>query len=136
VPGDTIAYSIVVTNAGPNRAMLATFTNPVPTGLTQASWFCTAITNANCDQHGIGTGGIDVRPIMEPGAVLEFTFIATVDAQAGAFIVNTASITPPDGMGDSAPADNTATDTNAVLTEGLFSDGFENGGATLMEVLR
>jgi hypothetical protein len=72
-----------------------------------------------------GTGGIDQLVDLPVGGVLRYAFTARVTAALGATVTNTVTISPPAGVLETDGADNTASDMNMVVPDGLFSNGFE-----------
>ena len=60
VPGQTLVYTIVVTNNGPDAATGATLTATAPPGLTFGTWTCVASSGSSCVASGSGQSG-DVR---------------------------------------------------------------------------
>lgn len=122
--GSSPTWELVVANAGPSTANGARVVFAVPAGLSGAAWTCTPAAPATCPAAS-GSGGIDVLATLPPGASLRFRLTATVSAPIGASIVATASVTAPVGVVDPDPSDNTATDTDPVVPEQVFEDGFE-----------
>jgi uncharacterized repeat protein (TIGR01451 family) len=133
VAGATTVYAIVVANAGPNAVDGAVLTDLLPAALIDASWTCVpSSSTATCPSPGAGTGNL-IQPItLGVGQFLRFDLIAEVDAGAGAFVSNTASVSVPAGTTALDPADDSATDTDAIVPSGMFGDGFES--TTLLSV--
>jgi len=114
IPGGTLTYTIVATNAGPDVADAAMFEN-VPTGTTfqsisaDPSWSCPTLPPVG------GTGAIECdNSNFVPGSAT-FTLVVTVDnaAQPGDTISNTAEVgaeVPPDPN----PENNVDTEDTAV----------------------
>ncbi|WP_192203283.1 DUF11 domain-containing protein [Pseudoxanthomonas sp. PXM03] len=146
-PGSTTTYTLVVTNNTINYADMASLFDPATTGLTKTAVACTATTaGAVCPSAGDVTvaalesaGGILI-PTLPPNSTMTFTVTATVAAGVSP-VTNTATIRVPDGYVDATPANNTATDTDASVTQltvrkisigGVDSFGFSgsNGVAT------
>jgi hypothetical protein len=109
VPGqdNTVVYTILVTNDGPDPAVNQTVTDndltSIP-GLVSDSWTGT--------DGSSGTGNIsDTIASLAPGASVTYTVTAVIHpaASATASFSNTASVTLSNG--DTTPADNTSTDT-------------------------
>ncbi|UBB15763.1 DUF6923 family protein [Comamonas odontotermitis] len=116
-PGTDVTYTIQVTNNGPFAAQSAKIVDALPSGITTASWSCTASNGGTCTASG--TGGISDTIDLPKGAVAIYTLtmsvpsgltgnlanIATVafgDASTGASVINT----------DPVPNNNSATDTD------------------------
>jgi len=116
VPGQTVTYAIVVTNAGPSAAAGATVADAPPAGLTAVSWTCAASAGSACPASG--SGAIAHTVDLASGGVLTYALQATVAAAAPGTIVNTASAAPPAGVVDPNPSNDTATDTDAVVAPG------------------
>ncbi len=114
-------WFIDVANVGAADIAGATLSDPVPTGVTVATWTCTAFGGAVCANPS-GSGGISENVDLPAGASLMYEFTATVTAVEGDSVSNTATITLAAGQTDINPADNSATDTDPV---GLFADDFE-----------
>ena len=114
-------WFIDVANVGAADIAGATLSDPVPTGVTGATWTCTAFGGAVCANPS-GSGGISENVDLPAGASLLYEFTATVTATEPGSVSNTATITLAAGQTDANPADNSATDTDPV---GLFIDGFE-----------
>ncbi|NKI34838.1 DUF11 domain-containing protein, partial [Wenzhouxiangella sp. XN79A] len=114
-------WLIDVANVGAADIAGATLSDPVPTGVTGATWTCTAFGGAVCTNPS-GSGGISENVDLPAGASLVYEFTATVTATEPGSVSNTATITLAAGQTDINPADNSATDTDPV---GLFIDGFE-----------
>ena len=123
--GSSPTWDLVVANAGPSSAEGARIVFAVPVGLSNASWTCTPTAPATCPVAG-GSGGIELLATLPASGSLRFRLTATVTAAIGASIVATASVTAPVGVVDPDPADNTATDTDPVVAEQVFEDGFES----------
>jgi len=124
IPGSFSEYGILVANAGLLPVEDARLQHPLPEGLSNAVWTCTPVQGASCPAAS-GTGGIDALVDLPANSVLRYVFSAEVIAGTGASIVSTATITTPVGTTESDPADNQATDTNSVVPDGLFGNGFE-----------
>ena len=114
-------YTIVVTNAGPNAADGAIFKDPVATGLTKSTIACSATggavcpTTANLTIANIESSNGLAIPTLPNGGVVTFTVKANVTATSGN-VSNVATITAPSGTTDPVSTNNSATDTDSVLT--------------------
>ncbi len=113
--GGVTAYRITVLNPGPSAADGTTLTDPGAAGLSKLSVSCSASGGAICP-GGLSTAtfqaGVQI-PTLPPGGSVAFELNAQVTAGSGS-VVNTASITPPPALNDPNPANNTASDTDAV----------------------
>src|SRR4029079_12550823 len=76
-------------------------------------WSCTATAPASCGTPS-GTGNIDALVSLPAGSHVSFTVAGTVPAGTTGTLLNSATVTPPLGVTDPVPGDNTGTDTNPV----------------------
>ena len=110
VPGLTLTYTIVVTNAGPSNVTNARVQDVLPAPLGAFTWTCTS--GAGTCGTASGTGNIDALVSLPSGATATFTVTGPVPAGLTGPMVNTATVMPPVGVTDPVPGDNSATDTN------------------------
>jgi uncharacterized repeat protein (TIGR01451 family) len=121
--GDSVTYTIVVTNSGPSTATNVTVTDTLPTGMTFQS-ASTGFTNA----AGVVTGNI---ASIASGQSATVTVTATVnnDAPNGANLTNTVSVA---AAGETTTSNNTGTASATVLstaniTGSVYNDLNGNG---------
>ena len=127
VPGTSTVYAIVVSNVGNFEFTGARLTDTLPAALTGAMWMCNqAVSTATCPEPTTGTGNIDLGFGLRIGTFLRYDLMATLASGAAGFVDNTVSITAPAGTIDTTPADNSATDSDAIVGSGIFKDGFED----------
>ena len=110
-PGQSLEYTIVVTNAGPSPVTGATVADTLPADLGSASWTCAASVGSACGTPS-GTGDINALVDLLSGGTATFTLTATTSPTALGSISNTTTVTVPVGLGDPDPANNSATDTD------------------------
>ncbi|HEY9234321.1 MULTISPECIES: isopeptide-forming domain-containing fimbrial protein [Phenylobacterium] len=139
LPGTTATYSIVVRNNGPFGVQGALVNDPLPTGITAATWTCGAATGGGVCGTASGSGAIVNRSVNLPaGATVTFTMKLQIPAGRTGVLTNTATVTPPATALDSNMANNTATDSDAfvtvakqLLSESGSIDGFAEPGENL-----
>ena len=78
--------------------------------ITGANWTCAGAGGGTCPPSG--SGNINVGVNLPVGASVTFTLTGTVAPTATGNLVNTATVTPPAGIVDPNPGNNTATDTD------------------------
>ncbi|WP_407353714.1 hypothetical protein [Luteimonas sp. R10] len=115
-PGGTVIYEIVVTNNGPVAVLSAQVSDPLPDGITDASWTCADDGSGSACGAASGTGAIATTADLPAGASVTYTLTMTVPIGFGGDLVNTATVDVPAGMTDADPANNTASDTNTEFT--------------------
>ena len=108
-PGSTLTYTMVVTNNGPVNVAGASFIDTIPS-LTGVTWTCAVTGTGSCSAaSGSGTNillDLDLNNAAYATIIATGTLPNTTPQQ----LINTATITPPNNITDSNPADNTATD--------------------------
>lgn len=124
LPGGTTTYTITVTNVGPAEAVDATVTDTFPAAITGVTWTCAASGGGVCTPNG--TGNINDTVTVPPFGTLVYSAVATVDAAATGYVVNTATVDPAMGVTDLDLTNNESTDFNALEVP-LFCDDFEDG---------
>ena len=106
---DALTYTLVVENYGPSNATNAKVVDAFPASLTGISWSCAATgTGASCTASG--TGSIIDTVNVPVGTSLTYTVSAKVDPTASTYVLNNASVYPPDAMLDTNLANNSASD--------------------------
>jgi uncharacterized repeat protein (TIGR01451 family) len=110
-PGAAIAYTVVVTNAGPSIATNVSVVDTLPSGVTSTSWQCTAGAGSSCTANS-GSGNINTTVNITVNGAVTFTLNGTVLASATGQLVNTAVITTP---ADTTPGNNTSTVTTTLV---------------------
>ncbi len=121
--GDTVTYTVVVTNSGPSTATNVTVTDTLPTGMTFQS-ASTGFTN----NAGVVTGNI-ASIASGQSATITITARVNNDAPNGANLTNTVTVTAP---GEATTNNNTGTATATVLSTAniigsVFNDLNGNG---------
>ncbi|MFM8414259.1 MAG: FG-GAP-like repeat-containing protein, partial [Planctomycetota bacterium] len=109
VPGRSVTYTITVSNAGPSAVSGARVRDVLPGIVTTASWTAAFTGGAGATS---GSGGIDELIDLAPGGSAVYTLVAITSSTAGTSLVNTATVTPPDGGIDPNPGNETSTDVN------------------------
>ncbi len=110
VPGSTITYTIVASNAGPNDAPGATVTDTLAAGVVFANWTCAGAGGGTCTANG--TGSITDTVNLPVGGSVTYTLSAYISGSATGTFSNTASVTSP--YGDPDLTNNSATDTDTL----------------------
>jgi len=95
--GGTVTYTLIVTNISASGADGTTVSDPIPTGLTNYRWTCSASGGAVCPAAS-GRGALNQTIAIFPGnSAVTYQIVARVSATPPATITNTASSTPPGG---------------------------------------
>ncbi|MBL8299634.1 MAG: DUF11 domain-containing protein, partial [Rhodanobacteraceae bacterium] len=111
--GATLTYTIVASNAGSTTVNGATVSDTPGSDLTCGTWTCVGAGGGTCTAGG--SGAISDSVNLPAGGSVTYTqqcTVATVSAAAN--VSNTANVTLPTGFIDTAPANNTATDTDTL----------------------
>lgn len=119
IGGAATVYVVEVENRGP-LAVTARVRDPIPTGLSNFRWTCTAQNGAQC--AATGTGALDENVLMPVGGLARFVLTADAQRDPEVTVVQEARVDPPTGVDDPNPANNVARDIDPI---GLFGDGFE-----------
>ena len=117
VPGTDVTYTVVATNAGPSAVTGTTISVPPPAVLTGLMWTCAGSGGAVCPNNS-GSGPIAELADLPPGGTLTYTVTGDIDADATGNLSVPAGITTPVGVVDPTPADNDATDVDALTPTG------------------
>ena len=128
-PGVGLTYTIVVANAGPSNVVGATVVDTFAAALGTPSW--TATGTAGTVFSVSGSGSLSQTVSIPVGGSLTYTVaVAQVDPAKTGDLVNTATIAVPDGVADSTPGNNTATDTDTTDLRSNLSISKTDGAAT------
>ncbi len=131
LPGRPTTYTVQVLNDGWSPSGAVQIVDDVPDVLTNSTWTCASTPVGLCPN---ASGGPDINETTGPlpvAAMLEYTVTATPSGSPPEFISNTVTAAGA-GAIDSVTANNTATDIDPVVTEGIFIDGFEDLGKALL----
>ena len=111
VPGTSISYTIVVTNAGPSAATNVLVADTFPASLTGVTW--TSVGSAGVmGNDASGSGNInDTVSFIPVGGTITYTVNATIAPTATGTLSNTATVS---GADDTNPSNNSSTDTTAL----------------------
>ncbi|MEK7833659.1 MAG: DUF11 domain-containing protein, partial [Acidobacteriota bacterium] len=114
--GTQVSYTINVVNNGPSAVTGAAVVDTLPAKLTNATWVCLASASSSCGAT-TGTGNINTTVTLANGGNATFTVTATVAADALGTLTNTATVTNPSGSTDPASGNNSASDTDTVISQ-------------------
>ena len=112
-PGESVTYIVTVTNNGPIDVAGATVSDLFPSDLTNIT-YSSVSTGTVTGNTTDGTGDITDTVNMTSGSTITYTINATISPDATGTITNTASVTAPDGVTDSNPENNSATDVDTL----------------------
>ncbi len=127
-PGTPMTYTIFASNAGPSIALGATVVDPVPAGITGATWTCGGSAGGTCSASG--SGDINDSVNLPVGGSVTYTLTGTLSSAATGSLSNTAVVTAPVGITDTNPANNFATDTDTLTPQADLSITKTDGQAS------
>jgi len=114
IPGTTTAYTLQVRNNSPILVQDIQVIDNFPAVLLNPAWTCVASAGSAC-REGSGLGNIDTRMSLAPGGTGTITISALIDPAASGLLINSASLTLPNGMSDPDTSDNQVIDTDALV---------------------
>jgi hypothetical protein len=126
-PGDTTTYAVVVTNTSAIIDVAAVnIVQTLPALLINVSWTCSGTGGATCPASG--TGAVNQTLALPRGSSLSFQVTATVNNVAGTpppSVETSVTATVQAPASDPNTGNNTVGDSNVLITDIIFRDGFE-----------
>ena len=114
IPGTAISYTFVVTNGGPSDVVDALVNDALPAGIVNASWNATYSPGSSGPAAGTGSlAGVLVTLLA--GGTGTFTITGSIDPLATGALVNTSTVSPPEGVTDPNPGNETSTVTTQLV---------------------
>jgi uncharacterized repeat protein (TIGR01451 family) len=127
-PGSTTTYTIVAANGGPHGVAGAFVSDTPPAGVTFSGWTCAASAGSSCTASG--SGAIADTVTLQSGGTATYTVVAQIAAGATGSIANTATINAPPAVIDANPANDAATDVDALVPAVALAVAKTDGSAT------
>ena len=113
LPGDTITYTIIASNAGPSAVAGAPIDDTIPPELANVVWTCAPGPGAACGAP-FGTGSIASTADLAVGSNVTYTVTGDIVSSVTGTIANTATVSAPAGVNDPDPGNNAASDSTTV----------------------
>lgn len=120
VAGGSTTYTITASNTGPSDAPGATVADTFPADCGGVTWTCVGAGGGTCTA-GPAAGDINDVVNLPAGGSVTYSATCTVAPAAASPLDNTATVTAPAGVTDTDPANDSATDSNAVLAPGALT---------------
>ncbi|WP_346288678.1 IPTL-CTERM sorting domain-containing protein [Zoogloea sp.] len=127
MPGASVTYTIIASNAGPGNAPGTVVADTFPATFT-GSWTCVGAGGGSCTASG--SGSISDTVNLPAGASVTYTVSGTVGAGATGTLSNTATVAAGVGVTDPIPGNNSATDTDTLVQQADLSITKTDGVAT------
>jgi uncharacterized repeat protein (TIGR01451 family) len=127
VPGQSITYTIVVTNNGPSDVMGATVGDTFPAGISSDTYTAGIITGTASGFTTSGSGNISDTVNLAAGASITYTVTANIDPAATGNLSNTATVSVPSGTTETNASNNSATDTDTLTPQADLSITKDDG---------
>ena len=129
VPGDSTVYTLTVTNTSTIIDVAAvSIVQTVPATLTNITWTCSATGGATCASAN-GSGAISQTRAMPLGSTITYLVSARVDPAATAppaAVTTSVAATVLAPHSDPTTADNTSSDSNTLILDVIFRNGFDS----------
>jgi uncharacterized repeat protein (TIGR01451 family) len=109
-PGVPVTYTVLVSNAGPSDVVGASLVDNAPAGTTISSWSATGSTGSVYTTSG--SGNISELVNIPSGGSITYTITVNVPSGYTGDLVNTATVTAPNGVTDNNQNNNTDTETD------------------------
>src|SRR5690606_27502846 len=124
VVGGPVAYTVTVTNHGPEDVEGAVITQTLSGVAGAAAWTCApaAGSSASCADAS-GTGPIATTGDLPVGQSLVFTVDGITAATAGTTVVTVVNVAPPGGQSDSVAGSNAGRRSGSVRAEAALRTG-------------
>ncbi len=113
IPGNSITYTIVASNIGPDDITDATISDVFPADLT-CSTSCVATGSSSCTAGPFAGDISDVAATINVGETLTYTSLCSINSAATGTLSNTATVNSA-ATADPLAGNNTATDADTVL---------------------
>ncbi|HEX5840188.1 MAG TPA: isopeptide-forming domain-containing fimbrial protein, partial [Anaerolineales bacterium] len=112
--GDVLTYTVTVTNLSGVTATGAIVSDPRPANIDTWAWACTSSGGGatGCDPAANSASDFSDTVNLPAGGTIVYTVTANVVASPNGNLVNTATVTPPNGVSDPDPTNNSDTDTD------------------------
>jgi uncharacterized repeat protein (TIGR01451 family) len=128
VAGTNVTYTIVAGNTGPDPVAGANVIDNPPGSETFVSWTCAPSAGAACGTAS-GSGPISALVSIPVNGSATFTVVAAIAPNAVGTVVNTAMIVAPGSVVDFNQGNNSATDTDTLLSQADLSITKTDGSA-------
>jgi uncharacterized repeat protein (TIGR01451 family) len=112
--GSPVTYTITAGNAGPGTVTGAAVVDNFPASLTGVAWTCVASAGSSCGAAS-GSGNINQLVNLLVGGTATYTATGTLNVNATGTLSNTATVSPTGGYTDPNMANNSATDSDAII---------------------
>lgn len=122
-PGESLTYTITITNNGPAAATSTSVVDIFPPGYTVSSWTCSASGGASCTSGG--SGNITQLVNLPVGGQVIYSTTGSVAAATTGNLTNSATALVGAPITDTNDANNTASLSIPPNLDLLFADGFE-----------
>ncbi len=110
-PGGSVSYTITAANLGPGDALGSNVIDTFPAS-ANCAWTCVGSGGATCTASG--SGNINDSANLPNAGSVTYSATCNVSSAATGSLVNTATVAPFEDVTDSAPANNSATDTDTL----------------------
>ncbi len=127
-PGLSTTYTVVVGNAGPSNVTNATVMNNAPAGTTITGW--TASFAGGATGNTSGTGNLSESVSIPTTGTITYTLVVAIPPGYTGNLVNVASVSPPVGVTDPTPGNNSASDTDTPTRKADLSISKTDGTTT------
>ncbi len=117
VPGTTVTYTIVASNAGPSFSTATAITDTVPAALTGVTWTCAATVGSTCAAASGSGNTISTTAGIAVGGTATYTVSGTLNPNTPAgtnTLINIVNVAAGAGTTDPVTTNNQATDTDNV----------------------
>ncbi|MDS4032118.1 MAG: IPTL-CTERM sorting domain-containing protein [Candidatus Contendobacter sp.] len=118
VPGNSVIYTLTVTNTGPDAVNGATVADTFPASLT-CTWTCVGAGGGTCT--AAGSGNLNDTVNLPVGGSVAYTASCNISPSATGSLANTATVAAPGGVTDPTPGNNSATDTDTLTPQADLS---------------
>jgi hypothetical protein len=126
-PGDMTTYTVVVTNSSAIVDVAAVnIVQTLPALLINIDWTCTGTGGATCPANGMGP--LNETVAMPSGSSVTYLVTATVNNVGGTpppSVETSVTATVQAPSSDPNPANNTSADSDVLITDIIFRDGFQ-----------
>jgi uncharacterized repeat protein (TIGR01451 family) len=112
--GQSVTYTLVVSNSGPSTAAGAAVADTPPAALSGVTFTSAVTAGTATGNTASGKGALSDTLTLAPNSTVTYTLTGIVTGQVSGTLSNTATLAAPAGFTDTNPANNSATATNSV----------------------